>query len=125
MRKTIALDFDGVIHTYWHGWHDGSIYDEPVPGALEALKYLLARYYVFIFTAREVSQVASWLRAHGFQVDDHDNGSPTWEVPDVLLVTNRKLAASIYVDDRGLRFWSWQKAIPEIDFLVAETGSQA
>ena len=35
--KTIAVDFDGFIHKYSKGWHDGSIYDEPVEGAAEAL----------------------------------------------------------------------------------------
>ncbi|MFB4275740.1 hypothetical protein ACBJ59_10645 [Nonomuraea sp. MTCD27] len=43
---TIAVDFDGVIHTYGKGWHDGSIYDEPVPGALDALRSLMKEYAV-------------------------------------------------------------------------------
>lgn len=115
--RTIALDFDGVIHAYSEGWRDGSIYDDPVPGALEALRILLTKYCVFIFTARNPAQVMAWLSVHGFAVDS-DNGSPTWNTPGVILVTNRKLPASIYVDDRGLRFWSWQQALPEIDLLV-------
>lgn len=91
--------------------------NDPVPGALEALRFLLSRYYVMILTAREPGEARGWLESHGFRTDS-DNGSPGWSTRGVLLVTNRKLPAHIYVDDRGLRFWSWQQALPEIEFLL-------
>ena len=36
----IAIDFDGVIHKNTKGFHDGTVYDEPVEGAIEAIKSL-------------------------------------------------------------------------------------
>ncbi len=51
-KQTIAVDFDGVIHRYSRGWQDGSIYDPPVDGAVEALERLHHRYKVVIFTTR-------------------------------------------------------------------------
>jgi hypothetical protein len=42
-RQTGAFDFDGVIHRYGEGWHDGTVYDDPVEGAREALMRLHSR----------------------------------------------------------------------------------
>ena len=60
---SIAVDLDGVIHRYAKGWHDGSIYDEPIDGAFEALRELMKKYAVFILTTREAESVAAWLIA--------------------------------------------------------------
>ena len=35
--KNICVDFDGVIHKNSKGFHDGTIYDDPVEGTKEAL----------------------------------------------------------------------------------------
>ena len=64
--KTIAVDFDGVIHQYSRGWQDGTIYDPPLPGALEALATLMETYAVFIHTTRDPGAVAGWLAERGF-----------------------------------------------------------
>lgn len=108
--KTIAVDFDGVIHAYRRGWADGSIYDEPMPGALGALRALMRDYAVFIFTTRQVEQVAEWLINHGMPCRVGYDG-PFWNERGSLLVTNRKLAAVAYIDDRGIRFESWEQAL--------------
>ena len=36
--NNIAIDFDGVIHTFDKGFHDGTCYGDPIKGAEEALK---------------------------------------------------------------------------------------
>lgn len=60
--KTIAIDFDAVIHKYSKGWQDGSIYDEAVPGAIKAINELLGQgYSVFIFSTRSPWQIKKWL----------------------------------------------------------------
>lgn len=58
---TIAVDFDGVIHRYSKGWHDGTIYDDLMPGACAALKQLMEKHAVFIHTTRSQADVAGWI----------------------------------------------------------------
>lgn len=111
---TIAVDFDGVIHRYGRGWQDGTIYDEPVEGALEGLRVLMQDEAVFIFTARDAGQVAAWLLSHGFSTRTGFDG-PFWNERRVLLVTNHKLPARVYLDDRAVRFTTWPEALKALD----------
>ncbi|GAA4226098.1 hypothetical protein GCM10022254_09930 [Actinomadura meridiana] len=147
---TIAVDFDGVIHAYSRGWQDGTIYDEPVPGAVDALHALMGQYAVFIHTSRDPEQVVPWLEGLGFDVtaddpcvrcqgagglaepDDDDpvpggmyvedpcrdcEGSGYlrfWNERGRLLVTDRKLPAVAYVDDRAIRFTTWRDAFAQL-----------
>jgi len=67
--KTIAIDFDGVIHSYSKGWQDGKCYDDPVPGAFAAIADMFAAgYSVFIFSTRSPWQIRGWLRKHSNQL---------------------------------------------------------
>jgi hypothetical protein len=122
MRKTVAIDFDGVIHSYSRGWADGSIYDEPVPGALDAIRDLMAAgIAVFVHTTRTPEHVAGWLtvrqvRAHSLREMAAD-GEPVeqfWNRTDLVLVSDRKLPAVAYIDDRGIRFNSWPQALRDL-----------
>jgi hypothetical protein len=120
---TIAVDFDGVIHGYSKGWQDGTIYDPPVPGAIETLNTLLGNYSIFVFTSRPVDQVTWWLRNQfrgksdvRITPDYYDEGSPGnrkafWNNRYEILVTNWKLAAKYYIDDRGVRFRNWEQVL--------------
>lgn len=107
--KTVAVDFDGVIHKYSKGWGTGEIYDEPMPGAIEGIKQLQKEYAVFVFTTRDVVDVTEWLDSHGIEaVADHrTNTDMFWNDQKVVLVTNRKLAAVAYIDDRAIHFETW------------------
>lgn len=116
---TIALDFDGCVHAYSRGWQDGSIYDDPMPGALDALNELMKRDAVFIHTSRDPQSVALW-------IVEKLGITSTWEMEGArphefwndrgrLLVTNRKLPAKVYIDDRGLRFESWEQTMASLD----------
>ena len=111
--STIAVDFDGVIHGYSRGWGRGTIYDPPVDGALDALRALMEDYAVFIHTSRDPQQVATWLLSYGFTVSTDDVGVKFWDERGGLLITNRKLPALAYIDDRAIRFESWDQVFAD------------
>jgi hypothetical protein len=125
----IGIDFDGVTVTY-DGWRDGSIYGEPVDGAFDAIRRLQAdSYAVFIFTSRQpVEDVACWITERSGPdtivclTDDGYTGF--WEDTSRVLVTNRKLGAIAYIDDRAIRFYSWNQALADLDAYEAAWRAQ-
>jgi hypothetical protein len=117
MIKTLGIDFDGVMHTYELGWADGSIYGDFVPGAPEAITHLMTQYAVFVFTSRNPHQVAIWLAGRGFRVTTEEPHE-FWNEQGRLLITNRKLPAVAYLDDRGIRFVNWAQALEDIERYV-------
>ena len=97
-KKTICIDFDGVIHAYSKGWHDGTAYDDPVPGAFEAIKKLRSKgYNIVILSARPAHVMGQWF------LDRWPQG-----YGDIPEVTNTKPIAIAYIDDRGIRFTNWK-----------------
>ncbi len=108
-QKAIAVDFDGVIHKYSEGWHDGSIYDSPVEGSKKQLKRLVDKgYKVIIFTTRvnpemgdsvevENKKIEEWLTSNGFKQNIHYHK-----------ITALKPKATAYIDDRAIRFTNWE-----------------
>jgi len=112
-RLTIALDFDGVIHKYSKGFHDGTAYDEPVPGVFEAIEKLLLHYNVFIHSTRDPKEISDWLQEHEAPFDwviyeARHYLEVYWDEEGVVGITNKKLVAFAYVDDRGVRFTNWK-----------------
>jgi len=113
--KRILIDLDRVVHKYSKGWVDGTMYDEPVEGAKEALETLKKNgYEIVIFTARicpqnrgnsveeakkQYYQVVSWLTK--------------WKIP-FDRITCHKLNAVAYIDDRAVPFSSWSQALTDL-----------
>lgn len=124
--STVAVDFDGVIHAYSKGWHDGTIYDDPVPGAFDALRKLMETYAVFIHTTRDVASVADWISDRtGIRTTNLDPRE-FWNGRGEILVTNLKYPAVAYIDDRGIRFESWDQALADLSrFADAEQARKA
>jgi len=50
--NNLCIDFDGVIHSYHLGFHDGTIYGYPIEGSLDAVRELSKKYKIIIFTAK-------------------------------------------------------------------------
>ncbi|OGC51092.1 hypothetical protein A2982_02380 [candidate division WWE3 bacterium RIFCSPLOWO2_01_FULL_39_13] len=101
--KTIAVDFDGVIHKYSEGWKDGSIYDDAVEGAFEKLDLLVkCGFHIIIHTTRmDVDAIHEWIKKK------QDETSTSWGYK----VAGQKPEALAYIDDRGIRFTNWNDMV--------------
>jgi len=105
--RAVAVDFDGVIHAYRRGIHDGTCYDEPMPGALDAIRDMARVRPVAVMTARPIGMVADWFDQHAPDIPlylDPNLHREWWDELGTLLITNRKIVAQHYIDDRALRF---------------------
>ena len=102
-NNTIAIDFDGVIHKYSKGWQGlYNAYDPPNDGAIESLRELKARgYRLVIFSSRPVEPIHDWLKKYELE-DCFDE------------VTNTKIPARIYIDDRAYHFENWEKTMEDL-----------
>ena len=97
-RYTVAVDFDGVLHSYTSPWIDAeTIPDPPVSGAIEWLRDVAQKFNVVIFTTRGKTPEGQRAVRHWL----HENG---WETGMNAVVTAEKVPALIYIDDRGWRF---------------------
>jgi hypothetical protein len=101
-RYTVAVDFDGVIHSYTSAWvSEEFIPDPPVEGAIEWLNEISRHFTVVIHTTRGRTfegraAVFHYLRDHGYTGGTAESGG--------IKVTHEKIPALVYVDDRGWRF---------------------
>lgn len=110
-KTQIAIDFDGVIHKNSKGFHDGTIYDDPIDGSLDAIRKLFDMgYTIIIFTAKAKRDrplvnsktgeelIWDWLEKH--DVSQY-----------IEEVTAEKPRAKYYIDDNGIRFTNWDDVL--------------
>lgn len=116
--KCVVFDFDGVIHRYREGWKDGSIYDEANEQVVELIQHILAErddYSVCICSTRDPEQIVKWAHdKHLFPARVIHDDVKFWNDGDCVGVTNRKLPAVLYIDDRAYRY------IPDNDYKSAK-----
>ena len=113
-KNTIAIDFDGVIHKNSKGFHDGTIYDEPIEGVKKGLEYLSKSYKLVIYSCKAnpnrplidgetgIDLIWGWLQRwnlHGYIED----------------ITYTKPNAKYYIDDKAVRFTNWNQVIGELN----------
>ena len=102
-QTNLSIDFDGVIHRNSKGFYDGTIYDEPIEGAYEALERLSKKYTLIVCTVKAKSDrglvngrtgtelVWEWLKKHNMD-------------QFVSKVTAEKPRAVAYIDDKSVIF---------------------
>ena len=95
---TVCIDFDGVLSDS-DGPYEWGHFGPANPEGLKLLKRCQEEgYNVIILTARkETDLVSNWLRDHGFPR---------------MFVTNTKVPASSYVDDRAIP-WNSKESLAE------------
>ena len=102
-RLTIALDFDGVIHKYSKGFQGTTnAYDPPNKGTEEAMQEMIKEgFQLKVMTSRPAWVVRQWLKEYNLDqyIDE---------------VTNHKIPATVYIDDRGFCFKTWKQCMNEL-----------
>lgn len=101
----LAIDFDRVLHNIDGPKDPGKRMGRPIPGAVEAMNSLrqaghtLIVHTLWATTSAGNHACRSWLTYFHIPYDQ---------------VTIVKPKADIYLDDRGLRFTDWEKALEDI-----------
>lgn len=114
LARTVAVDFDGVLHPYTEGWVGAVPADEPpMLGADAFLQQLRGQgYRIVVFSTRceredGLAGTRAWLEKWGLAplIDD---------------VTCQKPAAVAYVDDRAVPFvGDWSTVLAGVERLAA------
>lgn len=111
--NTIAIDFDGVIHSFELGYYDGTIYGTPIHGSIESIKRLSKKFKLIIYTTKAkpdrplvnnktgVELVWEWLKK--YEIDSY-----------IFEVTAEKPRAVCYIDDKAIRFINWDQTLNEL-----------
>lgn len=114
-QNNIAIDFDGVIHNFDKGWHDGTCYGKPIKGSLEAIKKISKKYKIIIFSSKVLPNrplvngktgyelVQEWLTKYKFK-------------KYISEITHEKPRAEFYIDDKAILFENnWNKVLKKIN----------
>jgi hypothetical protein len=101
--NNLAVDFDGVVHNFNRGWHDGTCYGDPIDGSLEAIRHLAKDWNIVLFTAKVrpdrplvgdktgYELVDEWLKKYNIR-------------QYIAEITHEKPRAMHYIDDKAIEF---------------------
>lgn len=112
-KRTICVDFDGVIADYSKGFQGVDVFGEPLSESADTMAWLRGGgWKVIIFTTRkDTPALRKYLKDNAIPYDEINTNSdqPTDTNPG-------KPIADIYLDDRAFRFRGW------LDFQYALRG---
>ena len=112
--KTIVFDFDGVIHTGYNGWKDGSIYGEIDTNIIDYIKILMKDYYVVISSNRPAKQIVEHMKKLDLGVEFEIFNKDL----DKNMYWNKKgIVGILYIDDRSYRYSNLEELKMFIDNL--------
>lgn len=124
-RRTICIDWDGVIHSYTSGYQGdvASFPDAPVEGAIEFLTNLLSsgNWIVIIHTARTdgLNLPGIWRVEEAIFDYLHKHGLPANLAEQITVHQTRgKPRADVYLDDRAYRFEGIFPHIVDLEMLA-------
>ena len=114
----IAIDFDGVVHSNSKGFHDGTVYDPPIEGSIEAIKWFKSQGYdIILFTAKvkpdrplingKTGEELIWEWLIKYEIDTY-----------IKEITCEKPRAICYIDDKGIRFESWGQTLKQFNEIT-------
>lgn len=114
-KKTICVDFDGVIAQY-DGFKGNDIFGDPIDGVQSAMEVLKKKgFTIIIFTTHTASS-----KLKKYLNDNHITYDYINENPDQPKGSNsRKPIADIYLDDRAICFkGNWKYALESIASFI-------
>ncbi|EMJ56514.1 MULTISPECIES: hypothetical protein [Leptospira] len=125
-KKTICVDFDGVIHSYLSGWQGIDIIpDPPVEEAFDWLFENSNYFNIIIYSSRcsdvkGIEAIKSFLNTHQKEWRQsrytRNLGVPkVSRFSDLFQYSAKKIPAHLYLDDRGVQFKGIFPSIEEIE----------
>jgi len=105
-KKTICIDFDGVLADYSKGYQGKDVFGEMLPNADIGTGVLKKNgWTIIIYTTRPATDaLKKWLKDNNISYD-YINENP--DQPEES--KGCKLIADIYLDDRGMQFRRWEE----------------
>lgn len=111
-QRIIAVDFDGVIHGYSKGWHDGTIYDVPKPGAAKAITTLRSLgFRIVIYSTRNLPRIVDGVEQEGMWAAVEDYLRQHAIPFDEVWRKAEKPLAVAFIDDNAIHFDNWAQAL--------------
>lgn len=118
MKPTICIDFDGVIHSYEHGWRNGEIYGTVTPGFFEWASRMREHFTLVIYSSRskDIDMRGAMYRWIQDQRNEWYNANRPIEFVSIddFTFAHEKPSAFITIDDRCICFdGDWSKITAE------------